>query len=517
MKPYTIAFVTAEMMISELGRFACDGNFRGGLGDLAGHIPDGMSRRGIKVIPITYFYPNHWQTREAIDYRRTPACRLFDLAVDIHWNRRTVPVFGIARGESWVYGLNDPNAGYLYPGEKEKKLKQAAFLGRAVPALLARLGEAPDIVWCQEWMTGLVIPNMRDAPSFRETKYLFTLHTPVREALEEFSAEWYGEMALDERYRAAYIRDGKSIDISSASVKLAHLVTGVSEENGEVVRAMFPEEAREGKIFGIMNGVSRDFMLSPRVKALASPSPQSLWEAHQGDKNELLGMIREKTGRMLNPREPLIALVRRLAEYKNQKPMFESIVSALCADRNESAGGKRGLAANIFIGGVAHEADSKCGPWMREFAKWMSDPRLKGRFVYLPEYSERLRTLAVRGADIWVSCPWKRMEACGTSDFGAKMNGNINVATCGGGIREHGEEIDATLGTGDTLWIEPYNPETLYLQLKRATGLMYDFLENGNDVWPRLRMNNFLRGEELDVSRMIEKYEKKCFEPLVNG
>ncbi|MBI2049000.1 MAG: glycogen/starch synthase, partial [Parcubacteria group bacterium] len=294
----------------------------------AGHIPDGMSRRGIRVIPVTYFYPADWQTRSAINYHRTPACRLFDLAVDINFNRETVPVFGIARGESWVYGINNPAAGYLYPGEKAKKLEQAAFLGRAVPALLKRLGEKPDIIWCQEWMAGLVIPNMRDDPYFCGTKYLFTLHTPAREALEEFPAEWYGKMALHDRYRDVYIR-GKVVDISSGSVKLAHLVTGVSEENGEVLRAMFPEEARENKVFGIMNGVSRDFMLSPRVKALADPSPQSLWEAHRGDKEELLGFIREKTGRMLNPREPLVALVRRLAEYKNQKPMFEGIVSAI--------------------------------------------------------------------------------------------------------------------------------------------------------------------------------------------
>lgn len=517
MESCTVAFITGEMMIPELKRFACNGNFRGGLGDLAGHIPDGMSRQGIQVIPVTYFYPVHWQTREAINYHRTPACRLFDLAVGIYFSRKTVPVFGIARGRSWVYGVNDPSAGYLYPGEKAKKLEQAAFLGRAVPALLKRLGAKPDIVWCQEWMTGLVIPNMRDDPYFHGVKYLFTLHTPAREALEEFPAEWYGTMALDERYRESYVRNGKTIDISSASVRLAHLVTGVSEENGEVLRAMFPEEARAGKIFGIMNGVSRDFMLSPRVKALVSHSPQSLWDAHQGDKQELLNCIREKTGRMLNPREPLIGLVRRLAEYKNQKPMFESIIAAVCADRDESADDKKGLAANVFIGGVAHEDDAKCGPWMREFAKWMADPRLKGRFIYIPEYSERLRTRAVRGADIWVSCPWKRMEACGTSDFGAKMNGNINVATCGGGIREHGEEINAETGEGDTLFIEPYNPEMLYLQLKRATGWFYDFLEGRSDVWPRLRINNFLRGADLDVSHMIGKYRRLCFEPLVGG
>ncbi len=517
MKSYTVAFVTPEMMIPELGTFACNGNFRGGLGDLSGHIPDGMMKRGLKVLPITYFYPIHWQTREPINYHDTPTQRLFDLDVDIHFERRTVPVFGIGRAGAWVYGIHDPCAGYLYPGDGEKKLDQAAFLGRAVPALLKHLGEKPDIVWCQEWMTGLVIPNMQDDPYFLGTKYLFTLHTTVREALETFPVEWYGKTALDGRHYGDFVRNGNGrIDINSGSVKQSHQITGVSEENGEVLRAMFPEAARENKISGIMNGVSRDFMLSPHIKALGeSPTPEGLWGAHLQDKQELLQYIQAKTGMALNPQKPLIGLVRRFATYKNQKPMLMPILEAICADRDETINGRQGLATNLAIGGVAHEDDGECQGWMSDFREWMKNPHLRGRFVYLPEYSEHMRTLAIRGSDAWVSCPWPRAEACGTSDFGAKMNGSPNIASRTGGIREHGREINFETGEGDTLFIEPYNSATLYLQLRRMTMCEYDFLENGNGPWLTIRMNNFVGGKALDVAHMIEKYEKRCFEPLL--
>ena len=53
----TVCIVSAEAMIPELGPFACGANQRGGLGDLFGHMMEGFIKKGIRVIPITYFYP----------------------------------------------------------------------------------------------------------------------------------------------------------------------------------------------------------------------------------------------------------------------------------------------------------------------------------------------------------------------------------------------------------------------------------------------------------------------------
>lgn len=509
---YTVAYPTVEMMIPELGPFACTGNFRGGLGDLNGHVMEGMVKRGIQVLPITYGYPVHWQTGQKIDYYDTPAHFLFNLDVYIHYMVKTVPVFGIDRAGALVYLINDPDAGILYPGDRGQKLKQAAFLSRATQALLKKIG-IPDIVWVHEWMAGAcTIPNLQDDPEFENTKFLATIHTPARGALDLLTKDWFDGMAIDRRHWPEYVQ-GDLIDPTLGMIRRADMVTAVSEECGEVIRAMFPEQAH--KIAGIMNGTSRTFLLSPRIKAYPRANSYQLGEAHKGDKAEFIKMVRQETGRQLNPDEPLIGAFRRLDNYKNQLPMFQEHIAAICANRGEQAYGHRGLGANVVIGGVAHESNEVCQGWMREFKAWMDDPRLKGRFVYVDKYSEKLRTAAVRGSDIWVSCPWKRMEACGTSDFGAKINGNLNVATKGGGIKEHGTEFNPETCEGDTLFIEPYDTATFFNKLGLACGWFYQFRDLGDGPWPKLRMNNYQGGEALDVTHMIDKYQKKCFARLM--
>lgn len=513
---YSVGFATAEMMFPELGEHASNGLFRGGLGDLSGDIMEGFVRCGIDVLPTVYGYSVNYQTRTPVNYGDTPAHSLFNLDADIYWNTVTTPVWSADRAGAHVYLIGEPYGGYLYPGDPAKKLRQAAFFGRAVPALYKRLGVKPDIMWCQEWMTAFIIANMMDDPYFDGTKYLFTIHTSVPEALEKFDLAQWGDTALDMKWLRHFVRDGL-IDPTWAGVSLADLVTCVSEEHGEVGRAMFPEYS--GKILGIINGVSRDRLLSPRIKALGTnPNPYQLWAAHKEDKMDLLMHLKRETGIMLDPDEPLIGLVRRLARYKNQKDMFEPVIEAMCADRTEVIRGLRGLGANVFIGGVAHENDDECQRWMREvFPEWMNRPRIKGRLIYLPQYSERLRTLAIRGSDMWVECPWKRTEACGTGGFGAKFNGNINIATKGGGVKEHGTEISEDTTQGDTLFIEPYDSQTLYMKAQRACGWHDVWRFSRDDRLLHVRKRIFESAETLDVRYMIERYRDRCFEPLLRS
>ena len=508
----TVCVVSAEAMIPELGPFACGANQRGGLGDLFGHMLEGFIKKGIHVIPITYFYPRDWQTGEMVDYNNTPARCHYGLDVDIYWQRRSVPIFTIDRAGARVYGINDPEAGIIYP-DLPKKIRQAAFFGRAVHALLKKLNERPEIVWCQEWPTMPVIPNLSDDPFFKNTKYIFTLHTSVHDALDSIPNELYNDFALDEKYRFAFLRDGV-LDPTLAGVRLADLVTGVSEEHGGEVRKMYPEYA--ANITGLRNGTSRSSLLSPRIKALQHTNPYSLWTAHLGDRAELHEEVRKETGILMDPERPDIVLFRREADYKNRRPMFEPNIHAICAPRGKPLNdGRKGLGANVIFGGVAHENYKAGQENMELYRQWMQDQNLKGKFVYLPFYSAAWRTLTVRGCDIHVECPQPRCEACGTSWMLAQLNGILNLATLGGGHKGHSKLADPQTGEGDTLFIEPYNPETLYLQLDKACGWFYDWTLNQNDWWPRLKMNNYLRGEEVDITHMIEKYDELCFKPLL--
>ncbi len=504
----TIVYVSVEMMIPELGEEACTANFRGGLGDLAGHTIEGLVKSGINVVPITLLYTTNWQTGKSVDYTKTPALRHpHRLDVEIHWKKESTPIWTINRAGATVFGLSHPNYRLLYSGDKYEKLDQAAFLGRAVPTLLRQLQIQPDILWCQEWMTALCIPNMRDDPYFADCKSVFTVHTAARGALENFPVDVYDRMAIDHRWYGHFVL-GNSIRPTEGGIKCADSVTGVSKQFGELCQMIFSDDAH--KIHGIMNGTSRDFFLSPHVKRYREePNMLQLQVAHDEDKRELLSVIEAKTGVRFDTHKLLVGAVRRLADYKNQLPMFAPIIDQMCAPR------PHGYDAQVFLAGVAHENDPARVQWMEEFRVWMERKGLKNRFVYIPEYSERLRTLAARGCDLWVSCPWEANEACGTSDFVAKINGNPNLASCGGGIMEHGREFDPVTRQGDTLFITPYSSETMEIKTGWASRMYYNYIEHDDDRWPTLRMNNYVGGKELDITHMVRRYEEECFRKLI--
>jgi hypothetical protein len=80
---------------------------------------------------------------------------------------------------------------------------------------------------------------------------------------------------------------------------------------------------------------------------------------------------------------------------------------------------------------------------------------------------------------------------------------------------EHGTEFDPDAKTGDTLFIDPYDAHTMFAKLTKACDWYYRFRDHGDGPWPDLRMNNYLGGEALDVTHMIERYQECVFDPLL--
>ena len=495
-----------EMMIPEIPGF-----FRGGLGDLAGHTPGGLGKY-CHAIPITYGYPRHWQTGKEINYREVPGTQyLFSLDVNVYFPPKSfsIPIFGIDRGGVQTYlicppadSLSNSQGDILYPSDNGISLEQSALFGRAAEALLMRLGIKPDIAWYQEWRAGMTaMPSIMVNPYFNGTKHLYTSHTSRPEALPKFPIEWYDGLSIGRQFYKDFLRG--LIDPDHGCMVLADMVNGVSEEHGEVLCASNPEQAY--KITHALNAVDRDFALSNRLKLLDNPTPMQLFIAHHGDKGDLTNFVNSKADVSWTTDDFVVGLVRRLAKYKNQHPMFETIIHNLVH-----------MGMKVLIGGVAHENDFECQQWAETFKQWMEDPELKGKFVYIPEYDENFRRLTTQGCDVWVECPWKRSEACGTGIFFAWINGNLVVSTCGGGAKEHGTGIDAENGTGDCLYIEPYEPATLEMQLQRMHDWYINWIDHGDELWLKLRSNAFEGGKRLVIEQMISRYTENCFEPLLS-
>jgi len=509
---YTVVFVTPEMLMPELGEPACGANFRGGLGILAGDIMKGLAERGVYTIGFTPLYHQHWMTKETINYD-TVLPRAFEQ--DVLGNK--ISVRKINRAGMPVCGLEYHDIyDYLYTADRGKRLTQEVILGHAVPAILKKLGIKPDIFWLQEGHTAVVAPIVLEEPFFTKKRFLFTTHTPVPEGMEKFFGR-FDELKIHGKYYHTFVHNGL-IDMTRAAMILSQKINAVSLEHECVTKNMFPEHA--GKITGITNGSDRELWLSPRLKTLENAgniTPTSLAWAHKHDKQDLIDFIFQKTGKKLDPQKPILGWVRRLAWYKQQYPMLNPIIDAVCADRGTfievpCLGRLEGLGFQHFGAGQAHESDNTCLGWMGEFHNWMEN-RLRDRFIFIPKYSLELLQYAAWGSDVWFSCPIPCMEACGTSEERAMVNGVPDITTRSGGAAEY-LRVWGNNGIGNGLFIEPYQPITLYYKLREFSDLYYDWVLNGNTRWLQLRMNAFETGKTLDIVPMIEKYEK-IFEELL--
>ncbi|MBI4836778.1 MAG: glycogen/starch synthase [Candidatus Portnoybacteria bacterium] len=521
-KKYSILLVSPEMMIPELGSAACNANFRGGLGILAGDIMEGLAKQGINATAIVPFNDRDWKTRGKINYDKIKTLPVANLEIKIrNREKQILHVRKVKRAGFDVYGLCSANIyDILYTGDKWQRFRQEILLGHSVPALLRILGMKPDIIWLQEGHTALVAAITKDNSDFSGAKHLFTNHTLSPGGLETYPIDSFSfdELGVDYKYYNIFVKDGL-LNMSRGGMILADWITTVSLEHARLAKnGIFREFAH--KITGIRNGSSRKIGISPRIKALEKRggiTALKLWEAHLADKRNFLEHIGQTTDRTLNPEKLIVGWVRRLDRYKNQWPMLAPIARAICAKRGEWVntpfGALEGLDIQLFGAGRAHENDNYCLGWIGEFANLCSNG-LMSKAIFLPSYSLELRRNAAMACDIWLSCPWPGWEACGTSDQIAVFNGNINIASCTGGPAEYIEEYNPVTTEGNGCFIEPYEPMTVYLKLKMLSDLYYMYLERGDERWLKLRQASYEVGKKLDVALMIEKYEE-IFEKIL--
>jgi len=505
-----LVFLSMEMIIPEFPEPARGANFRGGLGILAGDIASGLKQTGIKAIGIIPLYGRSWVDGREISYELPPQ-KISEL--DLSYVQ-------FERGGTVIYGLVSSVFNYLYVDDRWQRLQQEITFGKAVPLLLKKLGIKPDIIWLNESHTALSLPGLEQDPNLDKAKILFTVHTPDSAGMERFDGQWFDELGIDrERYYPVFVNNG-SIDLTRAGMTLADQVNAVSQEHCKITQDLFPEYA--SKIIGIRNGSDREAWLSPKLKKEeGSTSPSQLWIIHKEDKRNLLDLVVNQSGVMLDMQKPLGVWVRRIVPYKNQYPLFDPIIEAICSGRDKIIetpfGGLAGLEMQMFCAGLPGFDDNYCRAWVSEFMRWMEDSRLQGNFVFLPDYSFELLKKSAAGCDFWLSCPWPGQEGCGTSDQRAVLNGNPTITTRTGGAMEYIHEFDPETGEGNGFFIEPYDSITLYRKLKIISDLYYAWLESGNTLWLKLRMNAFQTGKSLDITTMIGEYQRKSFELLLKS
>src|SRR3989339_659560 len=235
-------------------------------------------------------------TKENIDYGKTPAKEVFKAKPLAHFGEASI--LKTDRAGIDHYGILQKEIfDELYTADRGNRLSQEVLLGHVSVAVIKQLKIKPDIIWIQEGHSSIIVPVAKEDAYFKNTKYLFTTHTPVPEGMEKFFGDRFHELKIHEKYHYVFVKDGV-IDMTRASMILADKVNAVSEEHFEQTKKMFPEFIN--KITWVTNGSSRDLWLSPCIKKYKDINFVQLEKIHLKNKNELCEFLQKKSGILLD-------------------------------------------------------------------------------------------------------------------------------------------------------------------------------------------------------------------------
>ena len=472
----------------------------------------------------------------------------------------------------------------LYGGDpQEHRIRQEILLGVGGVRALEALGIDTQVFHTNEGHAGFLgLERIRrlmtqDGLTFAEavesvrSGTVFTTHTPVpagidqftRPLMERYFTTWAQECGVDfDELMALGHFPGAAKDapfnMAVMGMRLAGMSNGVAKLHGDTSRRMFQSlwpdvPVDEVPITSVTNGVHAHTWASPEMDDLLSryvlPAwneaeaedwariddirDDELWRAREQGRDRLVAFVR---GRLkasllnrgmsasdaawaddaLDSRILTIGFARRFATYKranlllSQPERLKALL--LSADRP----------IQLVFAGKAHPHDDQGKEMIRQIIQFSSDPEIRHRMTFVPDYDIAVARTMYQGCDVWLNNPRRPLEACGTSGEKAALNGVLNLSIMDGWWDEmfdgeNGWAISSAEGYQDLERRDAVEAGSLFDLLERqVVPLFYDRSEGPVPRrWVR-RVKSALRslGPQVVASRMVRDYVGTLYEPI---
>lgn len=379
----------------------------GGLADVLGALPAAQAALGDEVLVVHPWYP-----RLAAE----PApLWIGDVEVPFDGGLTPVGVGALERGGVRFAFVGHPllqrEALYGYPDDA----RRFALFARAVPAVAARVGFAPDVVHLHDWHAALSAAVIRHGallpPGFARAPTVLTIHNAQYQgwadaadvvAWGRLPGELAGRLALHGRGNLLH-----------AGLLAADRVTTVSPTYARELRSPAVGYGLErafaalgGRLQGILNGLDYDAYDPAADAALAAPYDA----ADRAGKRVCRRALEAELG--LSPGRPLLGVVSRLADQKGIDLLWGALTELL------------GQGWNLALLGSGD-------PRLEEAAHAAFRDH-RGRVAGRVGYDEGLARRIYAGADALV-VP-SRFEPCGLAQLIAMRYGTLPVARATGGL-----------------------------------------------------------------------------------
>lgn len=412
----------------------------------------------------------------------------------------------------------------LYGGDQAYRLKQEVILGIGGEQVLRSLGFTIDTYHLNEGHAAFLPLSLlkresrtaagdNDVDAVRR-RCVFTTHTPVGAGHDRFDYEdvssVLGDFVAADRLKALAGED--RLNMTRLALNLSSYVNGVSALHAETTRRMFPDY----RIHAVTNGIHPGQWTHPAFARLFSRiapdwdvQPETLagvvhlhdddvWSAHMEAKDDLIALVRDRTGKHLDRDRPIIGFARRMTGYKRAGLLFSDWDRLMDIDRCHPF--------QVVVSGKAHPYDEGGKQLIHEIVRQAHHAAIP--IVFVPGYDMDIAKRIVAGSDIWLNTPQPPLEASGTSGMKAAFNGVLNVSTLDGWWPEGCEEGVTGWGIGPEGDFGDH-ARILYEKLDDAVLPLYAEDRHG---WIGMMKQAIARiGPVFNTQRMMKTYAKEAY------
>ena len=432
----------------------------GGLADVAGALTKALYAEGTDSFLITPLY-------DQVDRALLSDTIIEDLEVEWRGKRPLVRVWQSAALNAPTYLIDAPfyfERGKIY-GEVND-FERFAFFCRAAIALLRRLGEAPDILHCNDWPCGFAAVEMRarrqQEEFFANTRTIFSVHNLAYHGAFKPSDLWW--LGFSE-YTSDFLMKGAASALK-AGIVAADALSTVSPRYAHEIQS--PEQgygldwlmrARSDRLVGITNGVDYEIW-NPEIDTdiAANFSAGDL----AGKRECKIDLLR-RFSLPAEPARPIVAIISRLVGQKGYDLIRQAATGIL-----ETG------AYFIALGAGAREYEDFLQSWHD------AAPHRVG--IYKGYAGEPLAHQIEAGADIFIMP--SLYEPCGLNQMYSMRYGTVPVVRATGGLDDTVENYDVTTNKGNGFKFGAYSAPAMLEKIREA---IYFYTQP--DIWVKIQRN----------------------------
>jgi starch synthase len=456
----------------------------GGLGDVAGALPQALARIGCDISVVTPRYTGFGKSHGDVVRGATGEMIFDDLHVPFAGGVKYAAVWRDYQDGAPVYFIDNHEYfghGYIY-GSGNFDVERFAFFSRATLELAKRIGGPPDIVHCNDWQTGFIPAYLRTVygrdPFFGAAATLFTIHNLAYQGLFDpnllvkFGFGWdVYEHGMEFHGSANAMKAGIyfSTAVSTVSPKYAQEIQ--TPEFGNQLDGLL--RWRRNDLIGILNGVDYNEWNPETDKHIAANYSINDLGGKLACKRDLL----EKYHLPVDPEKPVVAVVTRLTQQKG----IELIAQAVW----------RMLEAGAYFVLLGSGAESYEG-----YFQHVRDTAPTQVGVYFGYNNARAHQIEA-GADMFLMP--SSYEPCGLNQMYSLKYGTAPIVRGVGGLDDTIRNFEPTTGQGNGYKFYDYSADRLVEKFYEALMVYYD-----QGMWRRRQRNGMQ--EDFSWERSAHNY-----------